>query len=245
MLVAQAFQKQGAGISQSDYYIDYETGKPREIDVVAKWYRHRETLSGLAELEVYYCIECKSQQKKPWLIFSAGPGKKRSFVFPPASKDGSKFTSSIWKSLSTTQLYGTQHAAGYGVTQAFTDGKDIPYGAINSAIKAAIHSSSIPDRYRKHNKEPVVEKHFWPTLALPVVVTDGKLFECCLDDSNKPTVKECGFAAVEWKYPRPNEFFPTASLVYIYTVESLDLLLKHAVELNQVLFDRLEVPSSL
>lgn len=78
MKVARAFREIGAGAGQSIYYIDPEESKPREIDIVASWYKMHE-LEESAELQVFFFISCKSQQKEPWVIFSGGQKREKPF----------------------------------------------------------------------------------------------------------------------------------------------------------------------
>lgn len=68
MQVAQAFRKVGFHVTQSDYYIDPEEQKAREIDVVAV--AQRAEKDGPV-FRIMFLIECKSSKEKPWLLLSA------------------------------------------------------------------------------------------------------------------------------------------------------------------------------
>ncbi len=91
MLVARSFQEAEAFVLQSQYYFDTETGKPREIDVSAKWYKMDDRFyNGFIECSIWFYVECKSGQKAPWIIFSNEKSNDPFFqpTFPPADKVG-------------------------------------------------------------------------------------------------------------------------------------------------------------
>lgn len=158
---------------------------------------------------------------------------------PPASVEANKIIAKFRKELNSTQLFGAKSIVGYGVTQAFINGKDIPYEAISSATKAAVSMSLTPSKAAE--KRPRQTSHLWGVIAFPIVVTDGKLFNCYLDASNQPVIKECQIACIEWKYPKPNQIFSSGSRVYIYTSEALNQLFEHVDEANSILFKNLNV----
>jgi hypothetical protein len=63
--VAKAFQNAWFLVSQSNYYLDPETKKHREIEVIAMIHScHQDVV-----LRVEFLIECKSSKDKPSLLF--------------------------------------------------------------------------------------------------------------------------------------------------------------------------------
>ena len=64
MRVAAAFRKAGFEVRQSDVYMDHESGKTREIDVIAT------DSDYLGVVVTHFVIECKSS-KKPWILLSS------------------------------------------------------------------------------------------------------------------------------------------------------------------------------
>jgi predicted RecB family endonuclease len=68
MRVAEEFRQAGFDVQQSEFYIDQESGKPREIDVVAE---KRYALEGLpAGVRFVFVVECKRATAKPWVFLS-------------------------------------------------------------------------------------------------------------------------------------------------------------------------------
>jgi hypothetical protein len=66
MSVASEFYKHGFSVKQSSYYIYPETGKSREIDVMAA----KSLFTGNYSAKIRFVVECKASKKKPWVIFS-------------------------------------------------------------------------------------------------------------------------------------------------------------------------------
>ena len=249
MLVAQSFKQRGAIVRQSDYYIDHEEDKPREIDVLAKWYTAYE-MNGLVELEIFYCIECKSQQKNPWIIFSPGTSKALYNLRLPASKDGRHYLLNLLHVVNAVGLFEVAKRAGYGITQAFKTGPDIPYQAVMSAVKAAIACISDSDRIAQDVEADLSQPYYSPVVAIPIVVIDGQLFECYLGEENIPVVQEIEVGAIEWKYPigratfveNPFEGTPTA---FVCTVTALGKLIAFIEEFNNALVENLPIAQEL
>jgi hypothetical protein len=63
MRVAAAFRKTGFDVRQSSLYADPESGKNREIDVIAA------DPDYIGIVEIHFVVECKSS-KKPWVLYN-------------------------------------------------------------------------------------------------------------------------------------------------------------------------------
>jgi hypothetical protein len=77
MRAAAAFRQVGFEVRQSSYYIDPETSKGREIDVLAS------DPDILGVVQIHLVIECKSH-KKPWVLLASDDtlaGYNRKFSF--------------------------------------------------------------------------------------------------------------------------------------------------------------------
>jgi hypothetical protein len=119
MMVARALQEIDAGISQSPYYIDPETEKPREIDVVARWMKTEKNAGGFLKFELFLFIECKSQQKGPWIVFSNGMREEKTFLSMslPATYNGHSLLvpSNFYPPENSLRMNSMQGSAGYGI----------------------------------------------------------------------------------------------------------------------------------
>lgn len=139
MFVAKAF----SGVStviQSDYYVDDETGKLREIDVKAYKTIGVEKPGHEHFMQVGCTIECKLATDKPRLLFASQPDSLfadkdnksiSEYYYPPSLAVGSKIGEwllnkiSSYHNLEGFERYDSVEA--YGITQAFTTGQDVPY----------------------------------------------------------------------------------------------------------------------
>jgi hypothetical protein len=162
-------------IFQSEFYLDPDSGEQREIDVVGWFSLFGPTSADLCRVAV--AIECKLAREKPWVVFTRQhPVSGTAFVAQRAatSPDGNNFLSRIAGEMwgRDLPLLHNPDRAGYGLTQAFTTGKDLPYTAAISAAKA---SASMVKRFGSR-------EHLRCVIALPVIVIDGTLVECFLDE---------------------------------------------------------------
>ena len=189
MRVAKAFAEERFEVIQSRYFEDPEEGKLREIDLTAA---RLEVEDGFMA-SVVFAVECKSSPDKPWVLLSSADRERPSLL--------QSFQGSALVSQSVTRDYGhvmyrsdpsipVIHPGpryGYGVTQAFTSGVDVPYKAVRSAVKSAVarvHETGESDEY---------------TFVVPVVVFEGRLFECRLDKEGRTLVDEIESGTLWWR----------------------------------------------
>jgi hypothetical protein len=66
MRTASAFRAPGFDVRQSSYYVDTESGKAREIDVIA----HDPDPLMLGITRIVFVVECKTSDK-PWLLLQS------------------------------------------------------------------------------------------------------------------------------------------------------------------------------
>jgi hypothetical protein len=139
----------GFDVSQADYYIDPENDQAREIDLVltARKFVNRFSVS------YNLFVECKSSRDKPWLLFST-----ENYLLPPYTDKYSIHPLTVYSAVIANDLgrdlllqsmfdgsreniyprLDTAPTLAYGVTQAFSQGSDVPFKALMSASKAAL-----------------------------------------------------------------------------------------------------------
>src|SRR5262249_51188140 len=61
---ARRFQAAGFDVTHSSFYEDPETGKPREIDIIAS----KDLVGGKWGIRVTFFVECKAGQKQSWVL---------------------------------------------------------------------------------------------------------------------------------------------------------------------------------
>jgi hypothetical protein len=72
-------------------------------------------------------------------------------------------------------------------------------------------------------------------LAIPIIVIEGGLFECYLEETEKMRVEEINACSVEWGYPL--SLNQSSCSVHIYTKSALKSLTEDADNAAQVLAD--------
>jgi len=179
MKVSSSLRKQNFEVRQSWYYNDPETGKPREIDILAL----QSEVYGI--LRVEFLIECK-HSTKPWILFSSEQtleNYNRSFAFGILSKAARKtlikHISNNFDKVSEVPWVIKKGRVAYGITQAFASGNDVTYQATLSSLKAAIS--------RKVEGE---KSYSGFTFSFPVVIVEGQLFECYISCDDKIEIAE-------------------------------------------------------
>lgn len=217
MTTAIALQKNNFSVTLSDYYTDFETKETREIDVTAlRWSDFNQPVA----LQVCCRIECKLARDKPWLVFV--PQAERNIWLPPFTTISSSVFSAFWteglkKEKFTEILKGASllrpNHVGYGITQAFTTGQDVPYRAVMSSVKAAIdRARQMNDMFDETKINP--KASLLCCVVIPAIIIDGKLFESSVNSDGSLHLDEVGSSIIEWKGSNPTH---TSPLVHIIT----------------------------
>lgn len=172
MAVANEFEDNGFSVYQSTYYKDPESGKSREVDVVAR----KGVCTGNIFADIQFVIECKTSKEKPWIVFT----RKNKIIdweymnWYCTSKLGWDYVLSAsidgkFDELSLT--YHKRERIGYGITQAFTTGEGLSYRALQIIGNCA---AAFADKANK-KKFDVVE------IIIPVIVIQSPIYEAHLD----------------------------------------------------------------
>ncbi|MEZ0272330.1 MAG: hypothetical protein ACAH18_09570 [Methylophilaceae bacterium] len=203
MEVASMAKATGFEVSQSDYYLDPESGDAREIDLVLSVHSYRGNFS----LTYNLFVECKSSRDKPWLLFCT-PNEigeeltrenRLQFIdvesaFISNDLGGHLLLQSTFNG-NLTNLFprlNTQPLLGYGITQAFAQAGDAPFKAMMSATKAAL----------SHTKRMGTLGLTIPFLfSTPVVVIDVPLLAVSFSsDTNELNIAEIPSGNLFWKH---------------------------------------------
>jgi hypothetical protein len=201
MKVASAFRAAGFEVTQAGHYIDPETGKSREIDIVAI----APDIIGITR--IYFVLECKSS-KKPWILFTSPEGHHRVFSYALASESARNVIHERFfkPEVSSTELFEGKapiydrlkwmrkdKQIGYAARQAHSD-TDAAYAALLAAIKAG--------NYILESQQRPKGDRF--TFVFPVVVIDAPLLRCHLDDTDQVRLEEIEEGEVYFSITRPD-----------------------------------------
>jgi len=245
LLVANAFLSGRAQVIQSDYFSDPETQTMREIDVVASYSADPIAKTRNAKPWFYriaLTIECKTSRDKPWVLFTspaAGIARPASVVQRVATRTGRQFLHAVARDRPVQDLpvFRLPERPGFGITQAFTSGQDIPYSAVLSASKAALARSRDYDNPQAGERVPPC------VLIFPTVILDGLLCECYLD----PGSSEPHLALVErgMLVSRHQAAGMPHTIVTIVTSAQLGALVDEVRTSSRVLFEQMDaLPAS-
>lgn len=226
MRVARKFRRARFWTQQSEYYSDPETEEQREIDLVA---RAQADVGGCL-VRLSLCAECKATPDKPWIIFTSSElrlADRARIAQRAASYLGSEFLMSVSKDprYQKLALFRLPERSAFGVTQAFSSGKDVAYQACIGAAKSSVAQAKEADLGYKRDS-PFFE------IIVPVVVIEGQLFECYLDPSDQIAIGEVTSGTLVWRNPvvgMPH------TIIKVVTYSGLDGLISEASEAADLL----------
>ena len=234
MAVAKALHKAGFRLTQSATYEDNETGKTREIDIIAQ----RESSGRNMFFQVGVTIECKMASNKPWLLFLPQTTNETLLPFHLLGSSVANvllfniYTQPRFKDLlsqiQALRLCNPSNVA-YGLTDAFNTKKDIPYEAATTAVKASLSQVRGIDKLNKSTSFKLC------TVMFPVIVTDTRLFECRLDNIGEIHIEEVQLGFVRWSVVGPTtRQQPLASIV---TRPALDSFIQDLVTASNTIIN--------
>jgi hypothetical protein len=216
MRAAAVFRRAGFEVRQSSLYLDTETGKWREIDLIAK--DPDPTFMGI--IAVYFAIECKSS-KKPWILLTSPDtlvGYSRFSALGVLSKEAeTAFGERLLRESAAfidTLPWLRKGIAGYAFRQAHSDQQDRAYSAAISVAKAC--------EFLAHHPE-----HRFPRfiLAFPVIVIDTPLVQCGLARGSKLNLRQVKQGEFLFLARLPGFF---GSCIRVVTLEGLPAFAREA-----------------
>lgn len=148
-------------------YEDLESGKLREIDIVA----HKIVTVDGVSFNISLVIECKVSKKNPWILFSNKSLYHNSFNVlqnPFATDNGIKLVKLAETKFAGFSLFKMNDQIGFNLTQGFTNGKDVTFEALMSTQNACLF---LIDRSNKSYK-PFCNIYF------PVIAIDAEFYKC-------------------------------------------------------------------
>lgn len=242
MRVARLFRESGRfNVAQSEYFIDPESGEFREIDVVAS----RDDSIGGSYFRVSFCIECKVSVSVPYVIFTYSTEHRFGDTYPLSAASYSQAGIRIIANLLNDEvieqfgLFSMPDRLGYMI-RGVPISKEIKSGKMDRAYESVIKTV-------KYAAARTVEgdKFNLCEIIFPIVVVDGLLFECYLDERNEIVLSEVKTSTLEWP-DRPWEEdlswldedarVSFGTTVRILTIESLPAFIQEAEQVINTLF---------
>ncbi|RJQ24376.1 hypothetical protein C4565_09925 [Candidatus Parcubacteria bacterium] len=231
MKVARCFQNAGFRVSSSEYYLDPDENKPREIDVIASL---EETIAG-KNFQLAFVVECKVSKDSPWVCFQGIPEQKRDssigFIARLATIQGKDLLTEVScnPDITTNRLFELPENHAYGVTNALKNKIDLPYQAIVGARKAA---NALIAHYDKIQAPP--NPIHTVCIAFPLVVVDTPIYNCVLGPDGNIDLEEVTSQTI-----LRTGFDTYYSIVEIVSASSLELFISSKAEVMSVFLKRL------
>lgn len=211
MKTASAFRAAGFEVRQSSYYVDQETGKSREIDVLAT----DPDPYMIGATRIVFVIECKSS-KKPWLLLQSPDtlvGFLRYAAFGVLSQTALKAFLQHHEWIDTLPWLKKPLLAGYSLRQALGD-KDVAYSASITVAKAC--------RDLVNPEEKGLPRF---TLAFPIIVVDSPLISCTLQKNGGLKLEEIDSGEFLFLTAFPDHF---GSCIRVVTENALSAFAREA-----------------
>jgi len=239
MQVARHFRDARWRVVQAEFYTDPDTQTSREIDLVA--YRQADFDGRVVRMSLV--VECKSTSRNPWVLFTDGSirlPEGEQVTQNAASHYGTIVLRELSKvaSFANLQMFQLPERPGYALREAFGGKADNAYKAVMSVTNAVAALSK--------------EVGAVAEIMFPMVVIEGRLFECYLKEDNQPTFGEVNGGVLVWRRPvaqRPYAFVKvvtTAGLAEL--VGNADLavteLLAHGKRIEQAMGRRARKPGN-
>jgi hypothetical protein len=224
MAAASAFRQAGFDVRQSATYVDSQSEKGREIDVLAR----DPDLIGFIELSVV--VECKSSSK-PWVVLTSDKVLEAYNRLRTCGVLSGEITAVLARDIKERKVSQYLHwseRCGYGFRQAFSKDADPGYGAamnVVSACQGVIAALPTSDD--------------WPTLAasIPIIVVDSPLFECELRPDGELELTEVDESAFLFSAYLPKH---TSCVVRVIHRSKLEVTAKWAKSLVDALREDLK-----
>ena len=179
---AAEFSKAGFQVRQGEYVSDTRSGKLREIDVLADAQRRYVDQPA----RICYVVECKWTREKPWVIFTSSDKVTSGVTISQtiASELGRLL---LWAAagdsrLNSTCTFGASDKPGFGGRQAFSDGADLVFSALQSVV--SVTKAKADDWNKRLEYEQSLSQDLLPrvgVILLPIIVIEGRLFEARLE----------------------------------------------------------------
>lgn len=218
MEAARAFRQARFHVRQSTPFVDSQSDKSRELDVLATdpdW---------IGALEIHFVVECKSSSK-PWVVLTSADalaGYNRLFAFSLMTESARHELAEGMTKLDCWPFVERPDEGGYGFRQALTESPDVAYAASMSVLKGC------EDFIRQG------ESKSWKPLvfAFPVIVVDSPLFECRLNDSGELDLKEVAQSQFLFAAHIPK---PVGCCIRVITRKELNTFSTWARDLSNIL----------
>ncbi len=192
---ARRFQEAGFAVSHSVFYEDPETGKPREVDIVAS----KDAFGGRWGLRVTFVVECKSGQNQSWLLLGGpasridGAGRLMSAIQSMRAQSLGSFLRRK-SPVPEATLWRRSERPARGLIRVGHGNEDVAYAALMSVAAAAIGQLEF-SRQAEESGDQLAE------FVFPLLVVDAPLYRLSLGDGDETVLEPVTNGCVSWRHP--------------------------------------------
>ena len=221
MKVVHALHEHEFHSTQGEYFVDPDTEKAREIDVVTEIVRRSTT--GKFEIAFLFAIECKFTRKSPWVFFTAAETYPRKIGFDRTrSKEPGTILLSNLDVIETLPKFGFftgPKLTAYSVTTALpVKNQDVAYQACAKVLSATECVLHVTGGLLSH---PTTLR-----LKFPLIVSDGPLYRAFLNTRARLCVETARHIRLPWK----SDDLRNTRTIDVVTFEHLPMFLRSLVD---------------
>jgi hypothetical protein len=221
MRIAAEWEKADFAVSQGVYYIDPESDKARETDIIAS----KENVSSDAWLRFFCIVECKSSHD-PRVMFP-----RRGLPLEPAarirhlavSRLSSPYLSRIARrsDIAALPIFAETRRPAYGMVRTNSEKQDDAYAAVMTVSKA---TSVVLGQVSSESEDSF-------ELLWPLIVTEAPLFEAQLSATGDINVEQIERGTLVWRHPIARQGVAAIDVVRADAAATFIQQVKDAVEL--------------
>jgi len=210
--VAAAFQAAGMATRQGFFVREVNGQSAREVDVIARIRSKTEN----SNVSVTFVVECKWSRDKPWVIFTDANTKMAPSACI-AQTIGSRLGEAALhclaanKSLHGLESFAMRDRNGFNGRRAFSSESDQDhfYSTVQSIVSKSVAYVTEAD----DGEDKIIPQY--GTIAFPLIVLDGDLFEVFFDSSqNALTITPADFIRMHWRgASNPDIWIATVDIV--------------------------------
>ena len=217
MKAASEFRKAGFFVRQSSHYLDPETCKSREIDVVASdW-----DLTSIIQID--FVVECKSS-KKPWVLLTSQhttENYNRLWAFGVLTEKALKVIAERSDEFIDRFSWMRKDQVGYSFRQVFGNNQDVAFSAAINVAKACVNQV-----------QPLDQHQTAFGIGFPIIVIDTELFQCSLQADGEVSLEEVLMGEFLFVAKIPKYF---GSCIRVITLKHLPQFISEAKDVAQKL----------
>ncbi|MDD2599560.1 MAG: hypothetical protein PHO37_10085 [Kiritimatiellae bacterium] len=198
LVVESIFNAREWYVNTHEYFIDSETQKGREIDCTGRFLAFEKKNNKHIKALIHVYVEVKKTEK-PWIVFTSPKSKMEKMLTGQLVATQHISTRDALKSFHEIHPTHTYPRYGRAVHISFKSDGSTAFSAIVSASKAALEGHRNASKEEGFYNDESCEAFIY----LPIVVVDGELFECQLNNKGEVYIDSVKYLPFRFNYKSP------------------------------------------